>query len=112
MLSLPAHEVPGRLTASDPLGRPDGANHYVDDYEFVLETRGTVVAEVVGGTFDTYLHLLDQDCRVLASDDDSGTGLLSKLVVEELSPQVYTIVVSSYSAYVTGTYVLSVDTQN
>ena len=70
------HEQTGRY---ELYVRPGGSD--VDIYEFTgLVPGATFLAEIESGEFDTILHWFDDSGSIIATDDDSGTGLLSLLV--------------------------------
>jgi hypothetical protein len=73
-ITLPFNSAdPRRFTEIEPAGGD------VDFYRFeVLEARA-FVAEIVSSALDTVIVLLDENGNVLAQDDDSGTGLLSRI---------------------------------
>ena len=56
---------------------PAGAD--VDFYRFEASAGDAVIAEIVSSALDTVIVLMDARGNVIAQDDDSGTGLLSKI---------------------------------
>lgn len=59
------------------------------------------------GTFDTYLELNDPNGRLIASDDDGGDGLNSRITINLTQAGTYTIVARGYSSRPTGSYQLT-----
>ncbi len=68
---------------------------------------GDVVIDLVGN-YDTFLELYDENCELIAQDDDGGEGLNSRLSLD-LPAGSYFVGVSSFSASGRGTYVLSAE---
>ena len=60
--------------------------------------------EILDAAFDTYLYLLDETRTTVASNDDGGHDLFSLICFTPTASGVYTIIVTSYSASVTGYY--------
>lgn len=56
--------------------------------------------------FDAYLHLLGPDGRILATDDDGGQGLDSRIVWTAAVDGTYTLVVTSFGGSAEGPYSL------
>ncbi len=98
------------LTQDDAVDGPRGSDFYYDDYEFYADEGDTILLATTAASFDTYLYLLDQNCTVIGSDDDSGDSTLSLINMERApASQIYTAVVTSYSRGTTGSYALSVN---
>ncbi len=108
-LTLPSDSYSGSLSTGDAQGGPRGSGYYYDDLEFVATTGTSVVIETTSGSFDTYLYLLNEDCQVIASNDDGGVGLLSRIALTLPATGVYTIVVTTYSSGVTGSYTVTLN---
>ena len=98
----------GELTSSDPQNGPRGSSYYYDAYEFAGTSGQTVTFEITEGDFDTYLYLITPSCSTEASDDDGGSGLLSRISRALSYSGTYTIVVTSLSSSRIGTYTLTV----
>ena len=83
-----------------------------DLYTFSVTTAGTYTIET-SGTTDTFLSLFgpDSETTLIASDDDSGPGLLS-LLVQELAVGQYFVQVRHFSPTGTGAYGISVRSNN
>ena len=79
----------------------------LDIYSITVEEDTRLVVSV-NGDYDTYLHLFDVDCFEIASDDDGGEGLNSRMVVDVLAGA-YFVGVSSYGAGQGGAFTLSVE---
>jgi hypothetical protein len=73
---------------------PAGAD--VDFYRFEVLSGGAFVAEIVSSALDTVMVLMDEHGNVLAQDDDSGTGALSKIATFLPRKGNYYIGVSTY----------------
>ena len=72
-------------------------------YEFVLEDRTSVAVEVSSDDFDTYLYVQYPD-RSIQSDDDGGEFTNSRLVLQNASPGVYRVYVSSFGGQEQGSF--------
>ena len=102
----------GTLTAGDESGhRSTFGTHYHDDIDLFLYA-GQQVQIDLGGSLDNYLYLLDDQCTQVASDDDSGPSLDSRIVYTAPNTGVYTVIASTYNASATGPYLLSVEALN
>jgi len=79
-----------------------------DRYTFTVETAGTFTIETSGNT-DTFVSLFgpDSESRLIAEDDDSGPGNLSRLV-QDLAAGRYFVRVRHFSPSSTGPYGISV----
>ena len=108
-LSLPSDSYAGSLSTGDAMGGPRGSEYYFDDIEFSGTAGTPVVIETTAASFDTYLYLLNEDCQVIASNDDGGSGLLSRIAITLPTTGVYTIVVTTYSSGVTGSYTVTLN---
>lgn len=80
-----------------------------DSYTLNIQSSKTVEirADKTDSSFDPYLELYNNSGGMIASDDDSGGSLNSKIVTG-LAPGIYTIVVRAYNANILGSYRLSV----
>ena len=107
-LSLPSDSYSGDLSTFDAQGGPRGSSYYFDDLEFFALAGESVTIEITSAAFDSYLHLLDENCTVVAYDDDDGAGLLSLIDYTAPSTGVYTIAVSTFSTNTTGAYTVQV----
>lgn len=73
----------------------------VDFFSFTGLTPGALMnAEITSAEFDTTLGLFDSDGNLIASDDDSGDGLLSLLEVAVSAEGVVNLAVSGYGDFV------------
>lgn len=91
-----------------------GAAYYTDRYTFNGVPGQMVTILLTAPSFDTYLYLRNPAGTVIKSDDDGGGGLNSRIpagsgsfVLPAGTSGVYTIEVTSYGSYKTGTYNLS-----
>ena len=100
--------VSSDLDPEDPLGGPRGDGYYYEDWEFFGEAGSWLYAEILGADFDSYFYLLDEGCNIIASDDDGGSGLMSRLDLYLPYTGVYTLVVTSFSSYEYGYYDMDV----
>jgi hypothetical protein len=95
-----------------------GTNVYYDVIQFSVTDPGEIDIEMVSGTFDGYLLLycnfdpLNPQQNVIFTDDDSGTGLLARLVDMDLPMGNYYLVVSSFDSGVTGSYSIEFRSDN
>ena len=87
-----------------------GTNVYYQVIPFTVQVAGDVDIEVMTGTFDTYLILycaFDPDNpldNLVASNDDGGEGLYSRINVPNLPAGAYYAVVSSFGNDETGSF--------
>ena len=117
-LSAATRRAPRGGTASGTLNSADNSDigprapgHYFEDIELSASAGDILDLEITATTVDTYVYLLDQNCVVIAEDDDSGTaggGLASRISVCS-APYTgnYTVVVTSKNPGETGTYDLT-----
>ena len=77
LVSLPFSTV-NRFSAIEPFGDD------VDFFRFRAKAGEILAIETVAGrqSMDTFIGLFDSDGNLLIADDDSGTGLLSRLLVQ------------------------------
>ncbi len=68
----------------------------------------TVTISMTGG-FDTFLNLIGPDGTVVASDDDSGGGTNSRIVLRLAAAGAYRIEATAFSATGLGAYTLTVN---
>ncbi len=97
--------VTGTLDVNDCL-RTGGA--FQESWELVLENDTTARIDLESAAFDAFLVLKDSQGNVVASDDDGGDGLNSR-IERVLEAGTYEIVASSFGPGQTGTYQLTVD---
>ncbi len=81
---------------------------YQESWELVLAHDTTARIDLVSTVFDAFLVLKDSQGNVVASDDDGGDGLNSR-IERVLAAGTYEIVASSFGANQTGAYRLTVD---
>ena len=74
------------------------------DY-YRIDVDGGQVTIDLGGTYDTYLQLFDDNCQLIAEDDDGGDGTNSRLA-RELQGGTYFVGVSSWAAGGEGSFTL------
>lgn len=95
--------IAGTLALTDCL-MTSGA--FADLWQFVTSTTVTLQIDLSSGAFDTYLYVSDNTGTFIASDDDSGGNLNSRLVLT-LVPGTYAFWASSYSRSMVGSYQLT-----
>lgn len=95
----------GELRPDDCSLALDGTS--VDLYSFELPDPGPVVIDLRSQAFDAFVYLYDAGCGVLATNDDGGEGLNSRLVLN-LDAGSYVIGASSFAAGAEGAYELEV----
>jgi hypothetical protein len=88
-VSLPYSSV-DRFTAIEPVGGD------VDVFRVRLDEGYTFVAEIVSGELDSLIGLFDEAGSLVASDDDGGAGLLSKLTYPVSTGGTYYVAVTTY----------------
>ena len=74
------------------------------DY-YRIDVDGGQVTIDLGGTYDTYIQLFDDNCQLIAEDDDGGDGTNSRLA-RELQGGIYFVGVSSWAAGGGGSFTL------
>jgi hypothetical protein len=79
-------------------------------YKLALEAGQMVSIGLASEDFDAYLRLQDKAGMDLASDDDSGGGLNSRLLYTAPESATYTVVVGSFADDGAGAYTLTVST--
>ena len=102
----------GDLFCEEPMQGPFPLTHCtrrsgqpLDLYSLAI-AGGDVVIDL-GATFDTFLELYDENCELIAADDDGGVGLNSRLF-RVLPPGTYFVGVSSFGLGGRGEFTLSV----
>ncbi|MCA9913048.1 MAG: PPC domain-containing protein [Anaerolineae bacterium] len=78
------------------------------EYSLSLDADQSVVISLESLDFDTYIDVLDSAGTSVASDDDGGDGLNSRLEFTAPAAGTYTIVVRSFIGEPDGAYTLSV----
>ena len=81
-----------------------------DYFRISLATVGTLTVSSTG-TLDTYGYILNSSRRVIASNDDGGTGTNFR-ILRELSAGIYYIKVRAYSSALLGNYNLNIAFQH
>ncbi|MFP6631566.1 MAG: DVUA0089 family protein, partial [Planctomycetota bacterium] len=77
----------------------------LDLYSIVV-AGGDVTIDLTGD-YDTYMQLYDENCQLIAQDDDGGDGLNSRLTMVDLPGGIYYIGVSSYATGAAGGFALN-----
>ena len=77
----------------------------LDLYSIVV-AGGEVTIDLTGD-YDTYMQLYDENCQLIAQDDDGGDGLNSRLTMVDLPGGIYYIGVSSYATGAAGGFALN-----
>jgi hypothetical protein len=91
----------------------------VDFFRFSATAGQVIVAQLIAGQIDSVLGLYDAGGRLLAVDDDSGAGVLSRIVFTIPQDGHYAVAVSTFPDFQfdgggtggTGRYVLDVHEQ-
>ncbi len=98
--------VTGSLNLTADCMLTDGT--VVDQYSFMAQAGQRIIADLVSDDFDSFLFLTDTELAILATDDDSGGGLNSRIdftfgTTEEvfLLPNSFTPAEGDYSLTVT-----------
>ena len=91
LVTLPFSTV-NRFSAIDPFGED------VDFYRFRAKAGEILAIETVPGreSMDTFIGLFDSDGNLLIADDDSGAGLLSRLLVHLPADGTYAVGVTTF----------------
>jgi hypothetical protein len=95
--------ITGSLDSGDCLGA-NGA--YEDPYDFVVATDTTIRIDLESGAFDTYLTLKDSTGATVATDDDGGAGLNSRIEMQ-LTAGTYVVQAGALVPGATGSYTLT-----
>jgi hypothetical protein len=102
----------GTLSFADESGyRTTFGTHYHDDIDLFL-FAGQQIQIDLGGSLDTYLYLLDENCVQVDSDDDSGPGLDSVIIYTAPATGVYMVIGTTWNAGATGSYNLAIEALN
>ena len=99
--------IAGALAATD-CAAPSTATSKGDVYMFTGAAGQTVTITMTGG-FDTFLNLVGPDGTLVASDDDSGGGTNSRIVLRLATAGAYRIEATAFSASGLGAYTLTVN---
>ncbi len=76
------------------LGNSD--ERYVRRFQFTATGTGVLRLDLTSTAFDAYLYLLNASGRVIETDDDDGDGR-NAMLIRQLEPGVYTVLVTSYT---------------
>ena len=110
VFELPQDSYNGALVANfDEWDGPRGLGYYYDDVEFEGGAGEEIVLEISSADFDRILYLLDEDCTVVAADNDGGPGEESRIEYTLPSTGVYTAIVTTQMPGETGDYVLELN---
>ncbi|MDO8793020.1 MAG: pre-peptidase C-terminal domain-containing protein, partial [Vicinamibacterales bacterium] len=99
--------IAGTLAATD-CAAPSKATSRGDVYMFQGAAGQTVTITMTAG-FDAFLNLIGPDGAVVASDDDSGGGTNSRIVLRLTAAGAYRIEATAFSASGLGPYTLTVN---
>ena len=107
-MSQESGNVSGELASGDKARDSDGSKAPYGKRQDVLEFEGKqgqlIEAKLISEKFDTYLFLYDSEDNIIKEDDDSGSGLDSKISVSLQKNGGYKFVVTSYHSDETGPY--------
>jgi hypothetical protein len=98
--------TPGSLAAGDCV-LSDGT--FADAYRLDLAQGQVVRADLSSPDFDAFLYLVNDDCVVLATNDDCASGDFDSCLTAAPGPGTYYLVASSFAAGEDGDYTLDVD---
>lgn len=101
--------IGGRLVATDPLDRVQAQSH-CHVHQFKMPAGKTFVVDLISGSMDAFLRIEDEQGNELASDDDSGEGLNSRIAFTPPAAGTFRIIATSLSR-ATGGYMLKVAEQ-
>jgi hypothetical protein len=93
-----------QLDDPDAMDGPGGPDRYYDDMEFVVRAGDEIDVMMWADQVDGYLYLLDDNCDVVAEDDNSYAGLSPRIVYTADYDGVYTAVFTSANPGETGSY--------
>jgi len=79
------------------------------EYSLTLDAEQSVIIALESLDFDTYIEVLDNSGASIASDDDGGDGLNSRLEFTAPAAGTYTIIVRSWLGEADGAYTLSIE---
>ena len=82
----------------------------LDLYSLVI-AGGDLTIDLTGD-YDTYLQFFDENCGLMASNDDGGDGLNSRIILSDLAAGVYYVGVSSFAQGATGGFTLTATCQS
>ena len=83
---------------------------FLDLYSIVI--AGGDLTINLTGDYDTYLQLYDENCQLIAQDDDGGNGLNSILTMMDLPGGIYRLGVSSYATGQGGGFTLATECES
>ena len=92
------------LGGSDAMDGPGGPDRYYDDMEFVVRAGDEIDVMMWADQVDGYLYLLDDNCDVVAEDDNGYAGLSPRIVYTADHDGVYTAVFTSANPGETGSF--------
>ena len=111
--TTPGVTYSGALSATDCTAGARGPSYYTDRYYFNGAPGQQIAIQLSSSAFDTYVYLRNPSGTVIASNDDGGGGLNSRIPAGSgyftLSAGVtgtYVIEVTSYAQRATGPYTL------
>ena len=92
------------LGGSDAMDGPGGPDRYYDDMEFVVRAGDEIDVIMWADQVDGYLYLLDEDCDVVAEDDNGYVGMSPRITYTADYDGVYTAVFTSANPGETGSF--------
>lgn len=99
----PGSTIRGTLQPSD---LQSDSGWYHDDYTFSGSRDQVIYVDMVSSDFDAYLDIYDGDARLVATNDDGGEGLNSRIAYTLPQAGTYTVCARSRYANRTGSYSL------
>jgi hypothetical protein len=97
--------VSGTLTMSDPV-LPSDQSHY-KLFTFMGQAGQRIQIDLMSSDFDAYLYLRDMNGQNIASDDDGGGGLNSRIIRDLPYSGMYQILANTLRAGQYGAFTLS-----
>lgn len=101
-LSLDGSVITGQLAQGDNIWLGD--NSFFDIYSFAGKAGSRIRIEMVSGSLDSYLFLIDPQGNGIAQDDDSAGGSDARIIITLPADGTYTLMANSYGGGERGNY--------